>query len=301
MALTAGVDEPLASTHARLRSRRPLRLAAEAVRRSSSCAGGLQRPAHPDPRQGLPFRDRHTASAGTPVYAVTGGVAHVKRDTLAIVAPGGRRDLRLLARRSRRSPPQARREAPAGRVRAAAGAPPPPDGRTSFPFQRAVGRRVPGIAPARRAHAVGGYDGADGRPDRLRPRLAQVVTARAARPGRRRRGRIRPATSRGAAALGKPPRRARAPSWRIVRGSTVVRGWRTPVDFREGAAAPGPVRAGLRDRARARTRRRCRAATASFSRAGGARACSLTAPTGSRSRPQTSSAIRGVARWSSES
>ena len=31
------------------------------------------------------------APAGTPVYAVAGGVAHVKRDTLAIVTPGGRR------------------------------------------------------------------------------------------------------------------------------------------------------------------------------------------------------------------
>ncbi len=177
------------------------------------------------------------APAGTPVYAVAGGVAHVKRDTLAIVAPGGRRIFAywhvdpVVPDRARVA-----RHQLVGYVQPLGRHLHPTDGRHFHFSELWDGAYRDPLRPGALTPWV----------DTTAPTVGSIVFGHGAR-------RLSPQAVHGPVdvvvdAFDHPPLVVPAPwanlpvaparlSWRVLRGATVVRGWRTPVDFRAALVA----------------------------------------------------------------
>ena len=172
------------------------------------------------------------APAGTAVYAVAGGVAHVKRDTVAIVAPGGRRIFAywhvdpVVAHRD-----SVVRHQLVGYVQPLGRHLHPTDG-LHFHFSELLDGEY---RDPLRSGALTPWV------DTTAPTVGSIVFGRGSH-------RLSPLAVHGPVdvvvdafdrpPLAVPPPWANLPvaparlSWRVLRGPAVVRGWRTPVDFR---------------------------------------------------------------------
>ena len=82
--------------------------------------------------------------------------------------------------------------------------------------------------------------------------------------------------------------------WRVRRGGHTMRAWHTPIDLSKTLLPTDRVPAGLRAGNPAEPGKANLASTASISPTAGARPCSWTAPTGSRSKPPTSEATKAA-------